>query len=315
MSIGDRDGRPSAAGQRTEWQGSGGQQQGAAFIPPPVIPPPGPVFAHAQQQQSGTGVQVPPPPSQADRTSSYAPYAFSPPPAQPAASYAAPVPATYAPYSYAPYAYAPYAYGPERPEPPAHNTVEMTREMLIAVLERFAEVLALPAFFGGPTGVKKLRLITHGGACMLLHPHLYGLSLNQPLTNLTLPRRTTTRDVDVLLRAFVAAVKLREAVKKTAGWYFPASTSGTVATPALGADWMNADADVALPFGVDPATNQPFDPLHVSSLTPQNISLHTVYTSPNGFLELVSVPPYWSVALKLVRWGRRDWGDVGILLR
>jgi len=64
-----------------------------------------------------------------------------------------------------------------------------------------------------------------------------------------------------------------------------------------------------------PTTNLPFDPLHVSSLTPQNLSLYTVYTSPNGFLELVSVPPYWSVALKLVRWGRRDWGDVGILLR
>ncbi|KAF9556129.1 hypothetical protein CPC08DRAFT_614287, partial [Agrocybe pediades] len=132
----------------------------------------------------------------------------------------------------------------------------------------------------------------------------------------TMPRRTTTRDVDILLRAFAAAVdrvnanhavlKLKEAIKKTAQVHFPGM---------LGLDWMNADADVALPLGIDPATNQPFDPLHVSSLTSQNRSLYTVYTSPNGFLELVSIPPYWMVALKLVRWGRRDWGDVGVLLR
>ena len=268
----------------------------------------------------------------------------------------------------------PTPYPVEPPEPPAHNTVEMTREMLLQVLDRFAEVLARKEFFGSLVssssssssitgaslgGAKenhgpKIRLITHGGACMLLHPQLHALSMNMPLivdplaparlpppkptigpthsvtglnananTNVNmnkvdlvpvpknlhmsnLPRRTTTRDVDVLLRAFVvdygghkhvlpgytgysnpnsnlsgfgsgtktgdpgeaakeavarvnanvAAVKLRDAIRKTAQWFFNAgATSGSawgmgMGVP-LGADWMNADADVALPLGVE----------------------------------------------------------------
>ncbi|KAH9474993.1 hypothetical protein JR316_0012092 [Psilocybe cubensis] len=294
--------------------------------------------------------------------------------------------------------------------PPAHNVTEMTREMLIPVLDRFSELLVdyfdfseqasdspgLDGLGSNPRRPRKLRLVAHGGACMLLHPVFHALSLEMPLVGAPMPnmaaasggevssldalmqqqqslqnmkmenlaRRTSTRDVDVIMRAFAddySGVRAPERVLQAAATvayrsqppgYSGYSAYGTPAPnsmdqaddadpdspkraaqldaigrlkacirrtarhfPGLGLDWMNADADVALPLGADPQTHQTFDPIHKSAVTPHNINQYSVYISPNGRLQLVSVTPAWSIALKIARWGRRDFADVGILLR
>lgn len=101
---------------------------------------------------------------------------------------------------------------------------------------------------------------------MLLHPQLFklaqelpavadgtntggpGLGPGPPGTNLVLPsgRRTSTRDVDIVRRSFVgewakmgvrdAGERLQNCVMLTARQF------------GLGLDWMNSDADVALPM-------------------------------------------------------------------
>ena len=112
--------------------------------------------------------------------------------------------------------------------------------MLITTLEYFSQLVA--HLFTGRT----IRMVVHGGACMLLHPGLHKLSQQQHQMIPSLPRRTTTRDVDYIHRAFVAelasygmpdaAVKIQECIRTTARHF------------GLGADWMNSDADVALPM-------------------------------------------------------------------
>ena len=130
---------------------------------------------------------------------------------------------------------------------PPRNETEMTREMLIMVLTHFSTLI--PSCFNRP-----VRLVVHGGACMLLHPGLYNLALQQHhmLTNSlsnshnAFPRRTTTRDVDYIKRSFAtewqsigmtdATERLQSCIQSTARHFH------------LGADWMNSDADVALPM-------------------------------------------------------------------
>ncbi len=58
-----------------------------------------------------------------------------------------------------------------------------------------------------------------------------------------------------------------------------------------------------------------YDPIYTSSIRPNNIDLHTVYTAPNKILTLISVTPFWAVSLKLVRYVRWDPGDICLLLR
>ena len=129
---------------------------------------------------------------------------------------------------------------PESSPLPPHNDVELSRDMLIDVLEYFSQLVA--QVFTGRT----IRMVVHGGACMLLHPGLYSLSQQQQQMIPDYPRRTTTRDVDYIHRSFVtelasygmpdAAVKLQECIKTTARHF------------RLGADWMNSHADIALPM-------------------------------------------------------------------
>jgi hypothetical protein len=133
----------------------------------------------------------------------------------------------------------------EAPLPP-RNEKELTREMLITILTYFSTLL--PTKFNG----MPVRLVAHGGACMLLHPGLYTLAQQQPPPSPSnsprnlLPRRTTTRDVDYINRSFAyewhnagvpdATERLKECIKATARQF------------GLGLDWMNSDADVALPM-------------------------------------------------------------------
>ncbi|KIL63955.1 hypothetical protein M378DRAFT_79054, partial [Amanita muscaria Koide BX008] len=126
-------------------------------------------------------------------------------------------------------------------------------------------------------------------------------------------KRTTTRDVDFIARSFESEWRqigitnakelLNECIALTAKKY------------GLGLDWMNSDPDVALPTAYDPTSNTTYDPIHTDALKPNNISRHTVYTSSNGLLQLISVTPVWAVALKLVRFTKSDPGDICLILR
>ncbi|KJA16750.1 hypothetical protein HYPSUDRAFT_147290 [Hypholoma sublateritium FD-334 SS-4] len=189
---------------------------------------------------------------------------------------------------------------------PPHNDVEMTRKTLIAVLDYFSQLL--PKYFDWPG----MRLVVHGGACMLLHPGLYSLSKQQQQASPGLVSRTKTRDVDYIHRGFMteygphipdAAERLKECIQATAARF------------NLGADWMNSDADIALPMAKDPSDGRLYDPVYSASVNPQNIALHTIYRSSNGFLTLISVTPSWAVSLKLVRYTKWDAGDICLLLR
>jgi len=123
---------------------------------------------------------------------------------------------------------------------PPKNEKELNREALIEILEHFSTLVS-QQFAGRP-----IRLVVHGGACMLLHPGLYALSQQQHQMSPSLPRRTTTRDVDYIHRSFItemvgngvmdAAARLSKCVLETARAF------------GLGADWMNSDADIALPM-------------------------------------------------------------------
>ena len=125
---------------------------------------------------------------------------------------------------------------------PANNEVDLNRDTLISILNSLSRHIV--AQFNRP-----VRLVVHGGACMLLHPGLYALSQQQHQLSSSLPRRTTTRDVDYIHRGFVremeqngvpnAAEKLRGCIKAAALPF------------GLGPDWMNGDADVELPMATE----------------------------------------------------------------
>ena len=140
------------------------------------------------------------------------------------------------------YPYQPAA-DPALPPIPPKNEKELTREALIQILDYFSQLVT--QHFGG----RAIRLVVHGGACMLLHDGLYALSMQQHQMSPQLPRRTTTRDVDYIHRSFVgemaslgmpdAAARLSECIK------------GTARAFGLGLDWMNSDADIALPHAFE----------------------------------------------------------------
>lgn len=149
-------------------------------------------------------------------------------------------------------------------ESPQHNTRELTREMLLAVLDHFSTLL--PNKFNN----MPVRLIVHGGACMLLHPDLDRLASQTPPFLLS-PRwspgaplqpdapdvkRTQTRDIDIIARSldqewhhlgiFDPFDRLKDCIASTARRF------------GLGLDWMNADADVALPMALECVSFHPY---------------------------------------------------------
>ena len=125
---------------------------------------------------------------------------------------------------------------------PARNEVDLSRDVLMSILKYLSHLIT--SQFERP-----LRLVVHGGACMLLHPGLYALSLQQHQLSSSLPQRTTTRNVDYIHRAFIremaqmgipnAAIKLKGCIEATARAF------------GLGTDWMNSDADVELPMATE----------------------------------------------------------------
>ena len=166
---------------------------------------------------------------------------------------------------------------PTMPALPTKNTVEMTRDMLLRVLEHFSVLLEewfdFPSASPGSNYPQSIRLVVHGGACMLLHSQLYALSEQQASVFATRgdpdnknmgQRRTTTRDVDFIARGFLAEygrVWTRGSVSggrgggKGRGMDAKDRLRGCIHETAvmfgLGEDWMNADADVALPMAYE----------------------------------------------------------------
>jgi hypothetical protein len=155
-----------------------------------------------------------------------------------------------------------------------HNQRELTREMLLAVLDHFSTLL--PGRFNNTP----VRLVVHGGACMLLHPDLDRLAAHTPPFLLSpgrppgipLPsetpdvKRTQTRDVDIITRSFDAewrqfhifdaSARLNDCIAATARRF------------GLGRDWMNSDADVALPMAVESVYFFPSCVIALTSLVP-----------------------------------------------
>lgn len=122
------------------------------------------------------------------------------------------------------------------------NYVEMDRKKLVDVLEYFG-------YRVGEHFSHSIRLVVHGGACMLLHPGLHNLAKQQAEMTPEMKIRRSTRDVDYIHRAFVqewtaygepdAPSKLQTCIRETAVKF------------GLGADWMNSAADVALPMATE----------------------------------------------------------------
>ncbi|CDO72038.1 hypothetical protein BN946_scf184943.g73 [Trametes cinnabarina] len=173
---------------------------------------------------------------------------------------------------------------------PFRNEVLMNRGYLLSALDDLAKHLY--AAFGAT-----VRLVVHGGAVMVLHP--------------LLACRESTRDVDYLHRAFErewlargftdAGARLRSCIRATARVF------------NLGADWMNACADVALPMASDPASGWPYDPVHTAALDPRNVKENTIFASPGLVLVGVSWP--WAIAFKLARYQKHDPYDIAYMLR
>ncbi|KAJ6455287.1 hypothetical protein C8R47DRAFT_211653 [Mycena vitilis] len=190
---------------------------------------------------------------------------------------------------------------------PQRNARSLDRDALVQILDFFSTLL--PVRLGHRF---EIRLVIHGGAVMLLNRELAQLAADTAATDGRATQRTTTRDIDYIARSFASEWAQRYGVYD-ANDRLKQCIYETALQFGLGADWMNSDADVALPMATDPATGAVYDPIHAASI--QMGDALTVYTSPNGILKLVSVTPFWTVALKMVRYNPVDRSDICILLR
>lgn len=109
-----------------------------------------------------------------------------------------------------------------------HNEVLFDRALLTTILNDLSSRLLKAFGFA-------VRLVIHGGAVMVLHNKLNC--------------RQNTRDVDYCHRSFVAELAKRGV--HDAGDRLNACIIATAQRWGLGADWMNAHADVALPMAVE----------------------------------------------------------------
>ncbi|KAJ6517140.1 hypothetical protein DFH09DRAFT_1099095 [Mycena vulgaris] len=190
---------------------------------------------------------------------------------------------------------------------PPRNARSLDRDGLVQILTFLSTLL--PAHFGNG---QQIRLVIHGGAVMLLNADLAQLAAETAAIDGRAKQRTTTRDIDYIARSFSSEWAQRYGVYD-ANDRLKQCVFETAMQFGLGADWMNSDADVALPMATDPTTGAAYDPIHAASI--QTADSLTVYTSPNGLLKLVSVTPFWTVALKMVRYNPVDREDICILLR
>ena len=106
------------------------------------------------------------------------------------------------------------------------NEIPLTSEFLLVVLSDLSSRIA--QYFGS---LAPVNLVIHGGAVMVLHP--------------LLACRQTTRDVDYIHRSSEAEWIARGV--SDAGPRLLTCIKATAREFNLGADWMNACADRALP--------------------------------------------------------------------
>ncbi|CCL98027.1 uncharacterized protein FIBRA_00020 [Fibroporia radiculosa] len=172
---------------------------------------------------------------------------------------------------------------------PPRNQTLLDRSLLHTVLHDLSSRLL--QYFG-----RTVRLVVHGGVIMVLHPRLAS--------------RSNTRDVDYNHRSFVQ--EWRRLGVKDAGERLKTCITATACRFNLGADWMNADADVALPYARDVYGNV-YDSIWTDAISARNLSINTIFTSPG--LVLVGVSWSWAVALKLVRYQKYDPYDIANILR
>jgi len=169
------------------------------------------------------------------------------------------------------------------------NDVPLTRKVLTRVLCDLSERLYR-------SFRRQVRLVVHGGAVMVLHPHM--------------KHRESTQDVDYIHRSFVSeyrALGFADAEQR-----LRTCIAETALTFGLGADWMNDHADVALPWAQD-QHGRTYDPIFHASTQPQNALAQTIFNERG--LALVAVPWPWAVALKLVRYLKQDPTDCAAVLR
>ncbi|KAJ6535090.1 hypothetical protein B0H19DRAFT_963960, partial [Mycena capillaripes] len=270
-----------------------------SVLSPPWPAQPPPWNGHSAASFSALAAPVIPPlhpwdspfPSPTHDHSAFSALAGSPPPPpQPQSRLQSPVPG-------------PSAFGGV----PPRNARSLDRDALVQILDFFST--RLPAHFGTAS---QIRLVIHGGAVMLLNAELAQLAAATAATDGRAKQRTTTRDIDYIARSFSSEWAQRYGVYD-ANDRLKRCIFETALQFGLGADWMNSDADVALPMATDPVTGAAYDPIHAASI--QTGDSLAVYTSPNGLLKLVSVTPFWTVALKMVRYNPVDREDICILLR
>ncbi|KAF8495975.1 hypothetical protein F5888DRAFT_1615178 [Russula emetica] len=183
----------------------------------------------------------------------------------------------------------PTATAPAVPSLKPVNDIPLTRTFLKQVLSDLSERLYR-------SFRRQVRLVVHGGAVMVLH-HSF-------------THRDSTQDVDYIHRSFVkeyralgypdAEQRLRACIAETAYRF------------NLGSDWMNDHADVALPLAVD-QKGQRYDPIFYDATQQQNAAALSIFNERG--LALVAVPWPWAVALKLVRYAKKDPVDCGAVLR
>ncbi|KAH9841083.1 uncharacterized protein C8Q71DRAFT_702063 [Rhodofomes roseus] len=169
-----------------------------------------------------------------------------------------------------------------------HNEVMLTCSLLWTLLNDLSTRLL--RCFG-----RQVRLVVHGGVIMVMHPKLAS--------------RPGTRDVDYNHRSFVSEWQ-RKGVYD-AGERLKSCIASTAFKFNLGADWMNACADVALPMSID-KYGQVYDPIWADAISPQNRKINTIFSQPG--LELIGVSWSWAVALKLVRYQKYDPHDIAHIL-
>jgi len=169
------------------------------------------------------------------------------------------------------------------------NDIPLTRTLLKQALSDLSERLYR-------SFRRQVRLVVHGGAVMVLHP--------------SFTHRESTQDVDYIHRSFV---------KEYSALGFPdveQRLRGCIAETAcrfnLGADWMNDHADVALPMAIDQHGCK-YDPIFYDATQHQSAAALTIFNERG--LALVAVPWPWAVALKLVRYAKKDPDDCGAVLR
>jgi hypothetical protein len=132
---------------------------------------------------------------------------------------------------------------------PQRNTRSLDRVALLQILDFFSNLLA--ARFG--TG-RQIRLVIHGGAVMLLNEELAQLAAATAAADGRAKQRSTTRDIDYIARSFSSEWAQRYGVYD-ANDRLKQCIFETALQFGLGADWMNSDADVALPMATECVTS------------------------------------------------------------